>query len=326
MVRYLGSRFLRMLSVVFAVTVFSFFLVNLLPGSPINTLLGPGAGNAAARAQLTTQLGLNHPIYLRYFFWLGHAVQGNLGQSYISQQNVTSAIFEHLPLTLEIMLLAEIVSLGLAIPLAILCSFKPDGWFDKVVGGVSLALLALPAFLLGPLLIFVFSVKFHIFPASGETTWITLGGGYSPAIIATPQSLIMPAFTLAAAQLALFSRVLRGDLVSTLKSEFILMARSKGFSRWYILWNHALRPSSISLMSLVGLSVGGLLAGALIVENIFALPGMGTLLINSILKRDYLMVQGIVVLIATGFVAVNFVTDALYSVLDPRIRRARLIG
>jgi peptide/nickel transport system permease protein len=187
-------------------------------------------------------------------------------------------------------------------------------------------LLALPAFILGPLLIYLFAIKLHVFPASGESTWFTIGSGTSPTIIATPQSILLPAIVLSAGQLALFARVLRGDLLATLKSEFILMARSKGFSRWYILLHHALRPSSFSLMSLVGLSVGGLLAGALIVENVFALPGMGTLLITSIEKRDYLIVQGMVVLIASGFVTINFITDALYGVLDPRIRRARLIG
>ncbi len=315
-----------MLSVVFAVSLFSFFLMNLLPGSPINTILGPGAGDAAARRQVTLEYGLNHPVWDRYLIWLGHALQGNLGQSYISSQNVASAILEHLPLTIEIMLLAEVISLGIAVPAAMFCSLKPGGWFDKMVSRSTLALLALPAFVLGPAMIFVFAVKFHVFPASGETTWFTLGGGYSPAIVATPQSLLMPSIVLSAGQLALFARVLRGDLITTLKSDFILMARSKGFSRWYILRHHALRPSSFTLVSLVGLSVGGLLAGALIVENVFALPGIGTLFIASILKRDYLMVQGLVVLVATGFVTVNFLTDAFYTVLDPRIRRARLIG
>ncbi|MGO9198604.1 MAG: ABC transporter permease [Acidimicrobiales bacterium] len=326
MLSYIGSRFLRMLSVVFAVTLFSFFLLNLLPGSPVNTILGPGAGDPASRRKVILQYGLNHPIYDRYLIWLGHALQGNLGESYISSQNVANAIFEHLPLTLELMIMAEVISLGLAVPAAMICSLKPGGWFDKLVSRSTLALLALPAFIIGPLMIYVFAVKFHVFAASGETTWFTLGGGYSPAIVATPQSLIMPAVVLSAGQLALFARVLRGDLITTLKSDFILMARSKGFSRWYILLHHALRPSSFSLVSLVGLSIGGLLAGALIVENIFALPGIGTLFIDSILKRDYLMVQGLVVLVASGFVTVNFLTDAFYTVLDPRIRRARLIG
>jgi peptide/nickel transport system permease protein len=326
MVTYIGTRFLRMLSVVLAVSIFTFFLINLLPGSPINAILGPFAGDRAARQQLTMQLGLNHPIFERYFIWLGHALHGNLGQSYTLNQSVGSTILEHLPLTLELMILAEIISLAIAVPLGIACAIKPDRWFDKIVGATSIGLLALPAFVLGPLLIFVFAIKMNVFPPSGETTWFTIGSGFSPAIVATPQSLVMPAFTLAAGQLALFSRVLRGDLVTTLKSEFILMARSKGFSRWYILFRHALRPSSISLVSLVGLSVGGLIAGALVVENIFALPGMGQLIVNAILKRDYLVVQGITLLISTAFVFVNFLTDAVYALLDPRIRRARLIG
>jgi peptide/nickel transport system permease protein len=326
MLSYVGSRFLRMLSVVFAVTLFSFILLNLLPGSPINAILGPAAGNAAARIELTRQLGLNHPLYLRYFVWLGNALHGNLGQSYISDQPVTSAIAQRVPLTLELMIMAEIISLGLAIPMAMFCSLRPNRWFDKFTSGSTLLLLALPAFILGPVLIYFLAIKVHVFPASGESTWFTIGSGTSPTIIATPQSILLPAIVLSAGQLALFARVLRGDLLATLKSEFILMARSKGFSRWYVLLHHALRPSSFTLMSLVGLSVGGLLAGALIVENVFALPGMGTLLITSIEKRDYLIVQGMVVLIATGFVTVNFITDALYGVLDPRVRRARLIG
>ncbi|MFZ0172041.1 MAG: ABC transporter permease [Acidimicrobiales bacterium] len=326
MLSYVGWRFVRMLSVVFAVTLFTFFLLNLLPGSPINAILGPAAGDPAARAELTNQLGLNHPLFERYFIWLGHALHGNLGQSYVSDQSVTSAIAQRVPLTLELMIMAEVISLGLAIPMAMVCSLWPDKWFDKFTSGSTLLLLALPAFILGPALIYLFAIRFHVFPASGESTWFTIGGGTSPTIIATPQSILLPAIVLSAGQLALFARVLRGDLLATLKSEFILMARSKGFSRWYVLLHHALRPSSFSLMSLVGLSVGGLLAGALIVENVFALPGMGTLLITSIEKRDYLIVQGMVVLIATGFVTVNFVTDALYGVLDPRVRRARLIG
>ncbi|HXY44585.1 MAG TPA: ABC transporter permease [Acidimicrobiales bacterium] len=326
MLSYVGWRFVRMLSVVFAVTLFSFLLLNLLPGSPINAILGPAAGDPVARSELTNQLGLNHPIFLRYFIWLGHALQGNLGQSYVSDQSVTSAIAQRVPLTLELMIMGEVISLGIAIPMAMLCSLRPDGWFDRLTSGSTLLLLALPAFILGPTLIYVFAIRFHVFPASGETTWFTLGSGTSPTIVATPQSILLPAIVLSAGQLALFARVLRGDLLATLKSEFILMARSKGFSRWYVLLHHALRPSSFSLMSLVGLSVGGLLAGALIVENVFALPGMGTLLITAIEKRDYLIVQGMVVLIASGFVTVNFITDALYGVLDPRVRRARLIG
>jgi len=326
MLSYVGWRFVRMVSVVFAVTLFSFLLLNLLPGSPINAILGPAAGDPAARAELTRQLGLNHPLYLRYFVWLGHALQGNLGQSYVRNQGVTSAIAQRIPLTIELMIMGEVISIGLAVPMAMLCALRPDGWFDRFTSGSTLLLLALPAFILGPVLIFLFAIKTHIFPASGESTWFTIGSGTSPTIVATPQSILLPAITLAASQLAVFARVLRGDLLATLKSEFILMARSKGFSRWYILLHHALRPSSFSLMSLVGLSVGGLLAGALIVENVFALPGMGTLLVVSIEKRDYLIVQGMVVLIASGFVTINFITDALYGVLDPRIRRARLIG
>lgn len=315
-----------MVSVVFAVTLFSFFLVNLLPGSPINAILGPAAGDPQARAQLTLQLGLNHPIYIRYFVWLGHALQGNLGNSYISQQTVLSAIAEHVPFTLELLVMAEVLSLILAIPLALVCSLRPGRFLDAMMSRISLGLLALPAFILAELLIYIFSIKLHVFPASGETTWFSFGSSETPAVVATPQSIMLPAITLALGQLAIFFRVLRGDLLGTLRSQFILLARSKGLTTRRILFRHALRPSSFSLLTLVGLSIGGLIAGAVVVEVIFGLPGIGTLLIDSIEKRDYLMIQGLVVLVATGFVFVNFLTDVLYGVVDPRVRRDRLIG
>ena len=326
MSKYVAWRLVRMASVVFAISLFTFFLVNLLPGGPINAILGPAAGDPAARAQLTNQFGLNHPVWERYFVWLGHALQGNLGQSYISGQSVLGTIGDRVPFTIELMLMAEIISLVIAVPVAMVAALKPDGFFDKMLNRVTLSLFALPAFVLGPFLLFVFADKLHLVPAANATTWLTFGNPADPGIVATPQSILLPSLVLAAGQLAIFARVLRGDLVTTLKSEFILLARSKGFSRWRILFRHALRPSSFTLASLVGLSVGGLLGGALIVENIFGLPGMGTLFITSIEKRDYLMVQGIELLIASGFVVVNFLTDMLYLVIDPRVRRERLIG
>lgn len=326
MVWYIASRFLRMITVVWAVSLLSFVLLNLIPGNPVVTLLGPEVGNAHAAAQLTAQLGLNHPIIERYFIWLGHVLQGNLGYSYVGTQSVSSAIFGRLPITLEIMLEAEILSLVVSMPLAMLCALRPGKFLDSMVNRISLGFLALPAFMLGPILVLAFAVKTHIFPATGVNTWFQIGSGTSPAIIATPGSLVLPSIILAVGQIAVFTRVLKGDLVTTLKSEFILFARSKGLSTTRILVRHALRPSSISLASLVGLSIGGLLAGALIVENIFAIGGMGTLLVTSIEKHDYLMVQGIVLVVASGFVTINFLTDAVYSLIDPRIRRGRRIG
>ncbi len=311
-----------MVSVVFAVSFGTFYLINLLPGSPVNAILGVG-GTAAARAQLANELGLNHPIYLRYFYWLNHALHGSLGQSYVSNQSVTVTIAKHLPLTLELMTEAELMSLAIAIPLGLLCALKPNQTLDKLVGRVSLGLLALPAFVLGPALVYFLCIKVKVFPAGGYVQWFQWGSSQSPAVIATPASIFLPSFILAAGQLAIFIRVLRGDLLATLKSQFITMARSKGLRTRRILLHHALRPSSFTLMSVVGLSVGSLLAGALIVEEIFALPGIASLLVTSIEKRDYLMVQGTVVLTSTGFVLVNFTTDFLYGVLDPRVRRGR---
>jgi peptide/nickel transport system permease protein len=324
MASYLLNRFVRLVSVVLAVSFATFVLINNLPGSPVNAILGVG-GTAAQRAQIAAELGLNHPVLFRYFYWLGHALQGNLGNSYVSNQSVTSTVAQHLPLTIELMLEAEFLSLLIAVPVALFCALRANGWFDKSWSFITLAFLALPAFVLAPLLRDLFVVKWHLFPATGYVQWFQWGNPQSPTIIATPTSIFLPSLILAIGQVAIFFRVLRGDLLTTLRTQFITLARSKGLTTRRILLTHALRPSSFTLLTLLGLSIGGLLAGALVVENAFALPGMGLLIVDSIEKRDYLMVQGIVVLTSAGFVLVNFLTDFFYGVLDPRVRRGTLV-
>lgn len=314
--RFLLLRLARLVTVVFAVTALSFLLLNLLPGDPSIALLGPSAGDPRAKAELTHQLGLEHPIPIRYVTWLSHAVRGDLGRSYFTQQTVVGAVLERLPLTLELMLMAELIALALAIPLALISAARADGWIDKATGTCSFALLGLPPFMFGILLIYVFTVHWHLFPASGETPWFHIGSG----VIATPRSLLLPAVTLAAGQFAIFTRVLRADLLATLRSDFILMARAKGIPTWRIMTRHALRPSSFSIMTLAVLSIGALVGGSVIVEQIFALPGMGRLIITSIYKRDYLVVQGSVVMIAVGFVMVTSILEVLYVVVDPRLQ------
>ena len=315
--RFFFRRILRLVTVLFAVSAFSFYLVNLLPGDPTLALLGPAAGDPAAKAQVERQLGLHKPIVERYAIWLGHALHGDLGHSYFTQQSVVRAIGERLPLTVELMVMAEVIALVVAVLLAVQAARRPDGWFDKIASTGSFALLALPAFMLGVLLIFLFTVRVHLFPSSGETRWFKLGSG----VVATPYSILLPAITLAAGQIAVFTRVLRSDLLATLRSDWVTATRARGIGEWRILFRHALRPSSFSLVTLVGLSIGALLGGALIVEQMFALPGMGRLLVTAIFKRDYMIVQGGVLLVGVGFVTANFVVDLLYGVLDPRVRR-----
>ena len=311
------SRLGRLVSVLLAVTFLSFLLISLLPGDPTIAILGPAAGDPDAAQAVRQDLNLDEPIPVRYVKWLGRAVRGDLGTSYFQNRSVTSAIAERLPFTIELMGLSLLLALALAVPLGIGAARRPGGWFDRLTGGALLALLALPAFMLGVLLIYVFAVKLQWLPATGQATWFHIGSG----VVATPVSILLPIITLAAGQLAVFARLLRSEMILTLRSDYIMVAKAKGISERRTLVRHALRPSSFSLVTVVGISIGSLLGGAVIVERMFALPGMGQLLVVSIFKRDYLLVQGAVVLISIAFVMANVVADILYGVLDPRVRR-----
>ncbi|MCU1452814.1 MAG: ABC-type transporter, integral rane subunit [Acidimicrobiales bacterium] len=318
--RFVLQRLGRLVSVLLAVTALSFLLINLLPGDPTVAILGPAAGDPVASATLRKDLGLDRPLPVRYVRWLGRALRGDLGTSYATHQSVVSSISERLPLTVELMVLAELLALAIAVPVGVAAAHHPGGWFDRVSGSVLFGLLALPAFMLGVLLIYVFAVKLRWLPATGEATWFHVGRG----VIATPISVLLPIITLAAGQLAAFARLLRSEMLQTLRSEFILVAKGKGISERRVLVRHALRPSSFSLVTVAGISIGALVGGAVIVERMFALPGMGQLLVTSIYKRDYLVVQGGVVLVSVAFVATNVIVDLLYAVLDPRVRRGAL--
>jgi peptide/nickel transport system permease protein len=247
---------------------------------------------------------------------MNRAMHGDLGHSYATNQSVVGAIGERLPLTVELMLLSTLLALIFAIPIGVFSARNPGGFFDKTSGGMLFALLGFPAFMLGVLLIFVFAVELNWLPATGETVWFHVGRG----LVATPASIILPIVTLAAGQCAVYARLLRSEMLITLRSDFISFAKSKGISESRILRKHALRPSSFALITVLGINVGALLGGTIIVESMFALPGMGRLLVTSIYKRDYLVVQGGVVLVATAFVVMNALVDVFYGVLDPRVR------
>ncbi len=308
----------RLVSVLLAVTALSFLLLTFLPGDPTVAILGPAAGDPVAAKQVRSQLDLDRPIPVRYVRWLGRAVRGDLGRSYFQNRPVTTAIAERLPFTFELMGLALLLALAVAIPLGIAAARHPGGLFDRMTGSALFALLALPAFMLGILLIYVFAVRLRWFPATGKATWFHVGTG----VIATPMSILLPIVTLAAGQLAVYARLLRSEMIITLRSDYIRVAKAKGISERRVLLRHALRPSSFSLVTVVGISIGSLLGGAVIVERMFALPGMGQLLVVAIFKRDYPLVQGGVVLISVAFVLANVVADIIYTVLDPRVRAA----
>jgi peptide/nickel transport system permease protein len=299
----------------FAVSAVAFLLLNHLPGNPVITLLGPAATPENVR-QLTLQLGLDKPAWLRYFIWVGNALQGNLGSSYVNHQPVLLSIEQRLPVTLELLLYSQIIALVLAVPLGILSALRPSQFLDRMSSGAAFGLLSVPGFILAELLVYLFAVRYNLFPATGyvQLTDDPLGN---------LRSLTLPSLTLGLGSMAVYMRVLRTDMIMTLQQDYITMARAKGLPTWWILLRHALRPSTFTLVTVGGLNVGTLLGGAFIIEYIFQVPGIGLLTINSIYARDYLVVTAATVIVAGGFVIVNLLVDLLYTVLDPRVRSAR---
>jgi peptide/nickel transport system permease protein len=262
---------------------------------------------------------LDQPLPVRYVSWLHGAVTGDLGRSIRTEQNVTDAIKQRLPVTLELLVLTELIGLALAVPLGVATAYRSGGSFDRVASGAAFGILAVPGFVLAIVLIYALAVALSVFPATG----------YTPLLqdpIENLRSFFLPALTLGLAEAAVFMRLLRSDMIATLQEDFVAMARAKGLPTWHILMRHALKPSSFTLLTVLGINIGRLMGGALIVETIFALPGIGRLLVESIYARDLVMVQGVVAFVAVAYVLINFVVDLFYAVLDPRIRHERAVA
>lgn len=316
MKRILLPRFVRLLVTLFLVTLASALMLDLLPGDPALAVLGADYNVSEEQVeQVREDLGLNKPIFQRYGEWVGNAFQGDLGRSYARRQPASDAIFERLPVTLELMLLSQIGALGIALLVAPIAGLRRGGLLDKTTSTLSFGALSLPNFILGILLIYLFAVQFDIFPSTGYTP-------IDEGLFSNLRSLFLPALTLAAAEAAVYTRLLRSETISTLEEDYIALARAKGLPQWRIMMRHALRPSSLALVTVVGLSIGRLIGGSVIVETLFSLPGIGRLAVDAIGARDFVLVQGTVALIAVGYVIANFGVDLLYMVLDPRIRRA----
>lgn len=312
---WLLRQLVRLVVVLFCVTLLTFFIVNILPGDVAIVILGSLA-TPQDIAGLRADLGLDRPMLVRYFDWLGSALSGDLGRSYRNGEPVVQAIVDRLPVSLQLMVMAQLIALGIAIPVALLAARKPGGVFDRISASAAFGFLAMPNFMLGIVLIYLFSVSFDLLPATGFAPM-------SEGLWENIESMILPSLTLGLIEWTVLMRVLRSDLLTTLKEDFILLARAKGLPPWRVLLQHALRPSSFTLITILGLNIGGLIGGAVIVEQIFALPGVGRLLLGGIFNRDLILVQGTVAFIAVGFVVINFLVDMLYAVLDPRVRHVR---
>lgn len=312
MLTFVARRLLALLPVLLAVSLLTFLIASLLPGDLAYVILGDQASpeNVAA---LRRDMGLDQPLWWRYLSWLGHVLQGDLGRSFRTGQTVLQAVAERFPVSLQLMLMAEVIGLVIGVPLAILCAARAGGAFDRFMTGSAFAMLSMPAFLSAILLIYLFAVELRWLPATGYVP-------FSEAPLSNLRFFVLPALTLALAEWPGIMRVLRSDMIATLQEDYIALAKAKGLTPSRILFVHALKPSSLTLVTVTGINIGRLLGGTLIVESIFALPGIGRLLVGAIYTRDLVILQGVVLLVAAGFVVVNFIVDMLYAVLDPRIR------
>ncbi|MCZ6626820.1 MAG: ABC transporter permease [SAR324 cluster bacterium] len=283
-----------------------FFLIHMIPGDPVELMLGEYA-LPADRELMREQLGLNRPIPLQYAEYLKNTLSGDLGQSLPNRRPVTAMILERLPATLELMLGAMAVAVGLALPLGILAAVFHGRWPDQAASVFAVLGVAIPNFWLGPLLVLVFSIQFDWLPVNER-------GGL--------EHLVLPAITLGTSLAALLSRMTRTSLVEVLGEDYIRAARAKGLNRRRVILVHALRNALIPIITIAGLQIGVLLSGAIITESIFDWPGIGSLLLEGIYQRDFPLVQGCVLFIATSYVLINLATDIIYGWVDPRIRQS----
>lgn len=317
--RVVGLKLARLIGVLFCVAVLCFFSLNLLPGSPAQAILGVAGSSPHAVAALNHKLGVDQPLLHRFVTWIGNVAHGDLGSSYQSGESVAHIIGKTAPLSLELILLSQIVALALAIPTALIAAARRGSFADHSIGAGALAVLSTPNFVVGFVLIWIFAVGAGLLPASG---YAKLSEGLGPHL----ESLVLPVICLAAAPFGLYQRILRADLVGAYEAEFMSVARAKGVSPRRRALHHALRPSLLGLTTSVGAMVGTLIGGVVIVETLFGLPGIGAQLTQAVSNRDYVEVQGIVLVMATFFVVVNTIVDLSYVFIDPRLRSIRAIG
>ena len=313
--RVIAFKLVKLVAVIFVVSLLTFVMTRNLGGDPVVQKLGPQAGDPESYAAVEHELGLDRPFVVQYVDWLWNAMQGDLGRSYNNNQEVSKSLQQRLPVTLELLILAQLFSILIAVPLGIYCAYKQNSRIDRVITSMSFGVLSIPGFALAIVLVYFFAVQWNLVPATGYTRLTEDVGENLRTVFLATVVLTLPLA-------AVYTRLLRSDMIANLHEDFILVAKSKGLPTWHILFRHALRPSSFSLLTVFGINFGTLLGGSVIVEYLFALPGVGSLAVESIGRRDYLVTQGVVLLIAFAFVIANFVVDVLYSVLDPRIRRA----
>jgi peptide/nickel transport system permease protein len=304
MIRVIVKRLLIGVLVMWGAASLIFLIVRVAPGDPATLLLGPDATHDQV-ADLNAKLGLNRPLGLQYLSYLGDVVRLHFGDSYRFDRPAMSEVLARVPATAELMLVAMLIAVVFGLALGLLAGGRPGKLVDRVVSAGTIALQSFPTFWVGIMLILVFALLLRMLPSAGS---------------GTPEHIILPAVTLSLPLTAIVARLTRTSVAETMREQYIQTARSKGLSERQVLFGHALRNSFIPVVTIIGLHMGGLMGGAVVVENVFAWPGLGTLVVDAVSNRDYVVVQAATFLIA-GFVMVfNLLADLVYSQLDPRIR------
>jgi peptide/nickel transport system permease protein len=314
--RVSGRRLLTAIPVLWGVSLLAYLVLNALPGDAASAMLGINATQAEIRA-FSIKLHLNEPLWVRYGHWLAGVVTGNLGTSLQSPQSVASILGQRLPVTLELVIFAMIITLVVSVPVSILCARWPRGIIDRFSLVLAMGSISIAPYVLALLAIIVFCVHWAIFPAIGYVPLSQSFGGFL-------HTMTLPSIILAVPLIGFYVRFLRADLLEQMQSEdYIVTARAKGLTEWRILVRHALRNSFIGLLTVIGLNLATLIGATVIIEEIFSLPGIGWELLNAISNRNVPVVEGIVLVFGIAVVLANLVTDLLYGVLDPRIRHVR---
>lgn len=308
--RQVASLFVTLL----VVSLLIFTVMDLLPGDPAAIMLGTSA-TPETLAALRTQMGLDQPLPVRYLAWLAGVFQGDLGQSYTYGVPVAGLIAERLWVTLPLALMAVTLSIAIAVPLGVQAAYKHNGPFDLLAGAISYVSIAVPAFWGGLLLIILFSTTLGWMPAGGFPGW-------DAGLLAGFQALLLPAVALALPQAGVLTRVSRAAVLEVMNEDFVRTARAKGLSDRGAVWRHALPNALIPVVTMIGLQFTFLIAGAVLVENVFNLPGLGRLAYQSLAQRDIIVMQDVVLFFAALVIVMNFIVDLAYLVLDPRLRVA----
>jgi peptide/nickel transport system permease protein len=308
---YVLRRLVAMVPVLFGITLIVFFMIHLVPGDPARTLLGVRATDQSVAA-LHQAFGLDKPIWQQYLDFLGRLLHGNLGRSFFYDADVNELVMGRLSATVWLLVAATILSLAISVPLAVLAATHRGSVWDQLVRGLPLLGLGMPAFWVGIMLVLLFGLKVHLFPVSGF--------GTTPAQHVS--SIVLPGLTVALALTPILIRSLRTSMIGVLDSDYVVTARAKGLSPGRVITGHTLRNASVSSITVLGVNIAYLVGSTLVVERVFALPGLGTLMLEAIFNRDFPVVQGVTLVFAVMVVIVNLLTDVTHGLLDPRVELA----